>query len=153
MLPDGATLIGVNLLLDKTNISVMTGNRTAHSVLLSLANICMDICIKPSTHAFVLLALLPCPKFLVKDRPTCGVLESHVIHLCLDIITHPLKLTAHTGCMMADPSGFSCFCFTAFALYIVDTPKAALIAGIASKTSHLTMANYQKFGDPIRHEP
>jgi hypothetical protein len=130
----------------------MTGDRTAHPVLLSLANIHMDVRMKPSTHAFILLALLPCPKFLV-NKPTRGVLESRVIHSCLDIITHPLKLAARAGRMMADPSGFSRFCFTALASYIVDTPEAALIAGVAGKTSHLTMADYLKFGDPIRHEP
>lgn len=142
MLPDGATLLGVVLSSDKTNISVMTGDRTAHPVLLSLANIHMDVRMKPSAHAFVLLALLPCPKFLVKDRPTRGVLESRVIHLCLDIITQPIKLAAHAGRMMADPSGFSRFCFTALASYIVDTPEAALIASVGGKTSHLTMADY-----------
>jgi hypothetical protein len=152
MLPNGATLLGVNLSSDKTNISVMTGDRTAHPVLLSLANIHMDVRMKQSTPAFVLLALLPCPKFLV-SKSTRGVLESRVIHLCLDIITRPLKLAARAGRMMADPSGFSRFCFTGLASYIVDTPEAALIAGVAGKTSHLTMADYLKFGDPIRHEP
>jgi hypothetical protein len=152
MLPNGATLLGVTLSSDKTNISVMTGDRTAHPVLLSLANIHMDVRMKQSTPAFVLLALLPCPKFLV-SKSTRGVLESRVVHLCLDIITHPLKLAARAGRMMADPSGFSHFCFTTLASYIVDTPEAALIAGVAGKTSHLTMADYLKFGDPIRHEP
>ena len=131
----------------------MTGDRTAHPVLLSLANVHMDVRMKPNTHAFVLVALLPCPKFLVKERPTRGVLESRVVHLCLDIITRPLKLAAHAGRMMADPSGFSRFCFTALASYIVDTPEASLIAGVAGKTSHLTMADYRMFGDPIQHEP
>ena len=131
----------------------MAGDRTAHPVLLSLANIHMDIRMKPSTHAFVLLALLPCPKFLVKNKPTRGVLESRIFHLCLDVITRPLKLAAHAGRMMADPSGFSHFCFTMLASYIVDTPEAALIAGVAGKTSHLTMADYRKFGDPTRQEP
>lgn len=120
----------------------MTGDRTAHPVLLSLANIHMDVRMKPSTHAFVLLALLPCPKFLTQDKRIHGVLESRVVHLCLDIITQPLKLAARAGCMMADPSGFSCFCFTALASYIVDTPEAALIASVTGKTSHLTMADY-----------
>lgn len=92
MLPDGATLLGVVLSSDKTNISVMTGDQTTHPILLSLSNIHMDVRMKPSAHAFVLLALLPCPKFLVKDRPTCGVLESRVIHRCLDIITQHIKL-------------------------------------------------------------
>lgn len=131
----------------------MTGDRTAHPVLLSLANICMDVRMKPSAHAFVLLALLPCPKFLIKDKPTRGVLESRVVHLCVDIITQPLKLAARAGRMMADPSGFSRFCFTALASYIVDTPEAALIACVAGKTSHLTMADYRQFGDPTRCEP
>ena len=131
----------------------MTSNQTTHPVLLSLANIHMDVWMKSNTHAFVLLALLPCPKFLTKDRPTCGVLESHIVHLCLNIITHPLKLTAHAGRMMADPSGFSCFYFTALASYIVNTPEAALIAGAAGKTSHLTMADYQQFNDPTQQEP
>ena len=153
MLLDGATLLGVNLSSDKTNISAMTGDRTAHPILLSLANIRMDVRMKSSSHAFILVALLPCPKFLVKDWPTRGVLESCVIHLCLDIITQPLKLAARAGRMMADPSGFSRFCFTALASYIIDTPEAALIAGVAGKTSHLTMADYRNFGDPTRHEP
>ena len=131
----------------------MTGDRTAHPVLLSLANIPMDIRMKASNHAFVLIALLPCPKFLAKDRATRSVLESRTVHLCLDIITEPLKLAARAGRMMSDPRGYSRFCFTALASYIVDTPEAAMIACVAGKTSHLTMADYRKFGDPVRQEP
>ena len=151
-LPDGATLLGVNLSSDKTTISAMTGDRTAHPVLLSLANIHLDVRMKSNSHAFLLIALLPCPKFLNKHRPTRGVLESRVVHLCLDIVTKPLKLAARAGRMMADPSGFSRFCFTSLASYIVDTPEATLLAGVAGKTSHLTMADYRGFGDPTRNE-
>ena len=131
----------------------MTGDRIAHPVLLTLANIHMDVRMKASNHAFVLLALLPCPKFLTKDRPTRSVLENRVIHLCLDIVTDPLKLAARAGRMMSDPRSYSRFCFTALASYMVDTPEAAMIAGVAGKTSHLTMADYRKFGDPTRQEP
>lgn len=130
----------------------MTGDRTAHPVLLSLANIHMDVRMKASNHAFILLALLPCPKFIIKDRATRSVLESRVVHLCLDIITEPLKIAARAGRMMSDPCGYSRFCFTALAAYIVDTPEAALIACVTGKTSHLTMADYRKFGDPTRQE-
>lgn len=77
ILPDGATLLGVILSSDKTNISVMTGDRIAHPVLLSLANIRMDVRMKSSSHAFVLTALLPCPKFLIKIDPpaVCSKIE------------------------------------------------------------------------------
>ena len=131
----------------------MTGDRVAHPVLLSLANIRMDVRMKSSTHAFVLIALLPCPKFIVKDNGIRGTLENRVVHLCLDIITRPLKIAARIGRMMADPLGYSRFCFTGLASYIVDTPEAAMLACVAGKTSHLTMADYRTFGDPIRHEP
>jgi hypothetical protein len=113
----------------------------------------MGVRMKSSSHAFVLTALLPCPKFLAKDRAIRGALESRLIHLCLDIITHPLKLAARAGRMMADPRGYSRHCFTALASYIVDTPEAAMIACVAGKTSHLTMADYRSFGDPTRQEP
>ena len=41
-LPEGGTLLGVILSLDKTNISVMSDHRMAHPLLLSLANIASD---------------------------------------------------------------------------------------------------------------
>jgi hypothetical protein len=153
MLPDGATLLGIILSSDKTNISVMTGDRTAHPVLLSLSNIHTDVRMKSSNRAFLLVALLPCPKFITKDKKFRGVLENRVIHLCLDIITHPLKLAARAGRMMSDPRGYSRFCYPFLASYMVDTPEAAMLAGVAGKTSHLTMADYHGFGDAIRHEP
>jgi len=153
MLPEGATLLGAILSSDKTNISVMTGDRTAHPVLLSLANIRTDVRMKSSNHAFLLVALLPCPKFITKVKGFRGVLENRIIHLCLDIITNPLKLAARAGRMMADPRGYSRFCFPALASYMVDTPEATMLAGVMGKTSHLTMADYRKFGDPARQEP
>ena len=107
----------------------MTGDRVAHPVLLSLANICMDICMKSSNHAFILIALLPCPKFLDKDQAICSVLENRTIHLCLDIITHPLKLAARAGRMIVDPLGHSRFCFTALASYIVEPPQSLVSLG------------------------
>ena len=130
----------------------MTGDRTAHPVLLSLANIHANIRTKSSSNAFLLIALLPCPKFTAKDRAIRGVLENRLVHLCIDIITNPLKLAARAGRMMADPRGYSRFCFTALASYMVDTPEATMLACVAGKTSHLTMVDYRKFGDPVRQE-
>ena len=54
-LPQGATLLGVVLSDDKTNISVMSGNRMAHPLLISLANIDAHLRSKASAHAYLLL--------------------------------------------------------------------------------------------------
>lgn len=131
----------------------MTGNRSAHPLLISLANIFMDFRNKASNHLFLLLALLPIPRYTHPTKKLRGVLESRLFHYCLDIVLAPLKKAAEIGIMMSDPLGCLRFCFTPLAAYIVDTPESALISGVAGKTSSVTMAYYKQFGDDFRHEP
>lgn len=150
-LPEGATMLGTILSSDKTNISVMTGDRMAHPLLISLANISAGIRMKSSQHAFLLLALLPVPKFLEKRQEVRGVQGDRLIHACLDFVLAPLKAAAALGIMMTDPLGQSRFCFTPCAAYMVDTQEALMLAGVAGKTSHLTTASYREFGDAFRH--
>ncbi|KAI5985287.1 hypothetical protein EDD15DRAFT_2176081 [Pisolithus albus] len=96
-IPAGATLLGTILSLDKTTISVLTGDRVAHPLLISLANIKMATWLKLSSHAFLLTALLPVPKFVHKNKRMKGVLEARLIHQCLDIVLEPLKQAAKLG--------------------------------------------------------
>ena len=93
----------------------MTGGHVAHPLLISLANLFMDFRMKGSNHAFLLLALLPVPKFIHKDWPIRGVLESHMIHECLDFILQLLKKAAEVGIMMSDPAGSLRHVFTPLA--------------------------------------
>ena len=131
----------------------MTGNRVAHPLLISLANIAMDFRTKASNDLFLLLALLPIPRFIHSDKKIRGVLESRLFHYCLDIILEPLKIATQFGVLMEDPLGLLRVCFPPLAAYIVDTPESALVACIAGKTSSVTMASYKQFGDNYRHEP
>ena len=131
----------------------MTGNRMAHPLLISLANIKAEYRAKSSHHAFLLLALLPVPKFITSDKVLRGVLGNRLLHECLGFILEPLKIAARLGKMMSDPFGFRRYCFTPLAAYIVDTPEAAMLSGVGGKTSPVTMASYKQFGDSFRHEP
>lgn len=131
----------------------MTGDRMSHPLLISLANLNMDFRAKASHHAFVLLALLPVPKFLHKKKELRGVSENRMIHECLDFILQPLKTAASIGIMMSDPWGGLRHCFTPLAGYIMDFQEAIMIAGVMGKTSPVTVANYKQFGDSVRHEP
>ncbi|KAF8971462.1 hypothetical protein BDZ97DRAFT_1913940 [Flammula alnicola] len=152
-IPAGATVLGTILSSDKTMISAMTGDREAHPLLISLANLDMDFRMKASNHAFLLLALLPIPKFIHHTKRLRGVLADRVFHGCLDFVTKPLKIAAQIGIMMSDPLGDQRLCYTPLAGYIVDTPESTLIAAVAGKTSSVTMASYKQFGDSFRHEP
>ncbi|KAG1908717.1 uncharacterized protein F5891DRAFT_1124384 [Suillus fuscotomentosus] len=95
-LPEGATLLGTILSSDKTNISTMTGDRVAHPLLVSFANINMSTRLKTLSNSFVLTALLPVPKFIHKNKRMRGVLKDRLIHECLDI-------AACEGVMLSDP--------------------------------------------------
>lgn len=134
----------------------MTGDRMAHPLLISLANILASFRLKSSHEAFLLLALLPVPKFIHQNtftKRTHGLLGDRLTHECLDFILKPLKTCASIGIMMSDPLGNLRFVFTPCAAYMVDTQEAIMLSGVAGKTSHLTLANYKQFGDDFQHPP
>lgn len=129
----------------------MTGDRVAHPLLLTLANLPMDVRMKSSFHALPVIGLLPCPKFTSLKSPLHGVMENRLIHHCLDIICRPLKEASFRGAFMSDSLGRIRLCFTPVIAYIVDTPEAAVLAGVGGKTSHLTLASHKRFGDNFQH--
>ncbi|KAG1860226.1 hypothetical protein DFJ58DRAFT_840101 [Suillus subalutaceus] len=92
----------------------------------------MSTRLKTSSNSFVLTALLPMPKFLYKKK--------HMREL--------LNQPACEGIMLSDPIGHSHYCFTPLASYIIDTPKAMMLATVGSKTSLVIMAMFKQFGDP-----
>ena len=146
-LPDGATLLGVMLSSDKTNISALVGDRCTHPLLLGLANIRMSTRLKLSSDAFLLAALLPIPKFVHNNKRMCGLLSDRLLHECLDIVLEPLKQAARLGITMNDPLGNLRLCYTPLVSYIVDTPEACMLAAVGGKTSPVTIAMYKQFGD------
>jgi len=131
----------------------MTGNRMAHPLLISLANIRMDVRTKYSNNAFILCALLPVAQFIHKKSRMRGLLNDRLLHYSLDVVLEPLKIAARIGIMMSDPLGSRRFCFTPLAAYIADTQEAVILACVGGKTSPLTMATYKQFGDSFQHEP
>jgi len=144
---NGATLLGVILSSDKTNISVMTGNRMAHLLLISLANIDPDIHSKGSLHVHVLLALLPITSFLHLKTRIHSLLSNHLIHESLDFVLKPLKSATSIGIMMSDPIGSLCYCFTPLVAYIADTPEQTLLACVSPKASPISTATHKEFGE------
>jgi hypothetical protein len=129
----------------------MTGNRVAHPLLISLANIDMDFRMKALNYCFLLCALLPIAKFKIKNKAIRGVLERRLYHEFLDFVLFPLKQAARVGIMLSDAFGKRRWCFTPLASHIVDTPESQLSAGVAANASPITTATYKQFGDSFRH--
>ena len=128
----------------------MTRNHVAHPLLISLADIIMDFQTKSSHHAFMLLTILPVPKFLHKNRRIHGVLKNCLTHKCINFVMEPLKIATEIGIMMLDPLGWCRYCFTPLTAAIVDTPEALMYAGISPRASPVTMATYKQFSEMPR---
>ncbi|TFK70651.1 hypothetical protein BDN72DRAFT_896229 [Pluteus cervinus] len=152
-IPNDSTLLGIVLSSDKTQLTAMTGGRSAYPLLISLANLDFDFRNKASNNAFLLLALLPIPKFVEARTELHGVLISRLIHRAFDIAVKPLKIAAEIGIMLSDAFGRSRYCFTPLVADIVDYPEAQLMACVSGGTSPVTLAIQKEFGDSTRHPP
>ncbi|KAI6043167.1 hypothetical protein EDC04DRAFT_2600357 [Pisolithus marmoratus] len=92
---------------------------------------------KASSHAFLLLALMPIPQFIHPVPRMCGVFEECLFHQCLDIVLEPLKVAACFSRMMSNPVGNLWYCFTYLVSYIIDTPEACMLACHALSATEL----------------
>ncbi|KIJ14128.1 hypothetical protein PAXINDRAFT_79800 [Paxillus involutus ATCC 200175] len=126
-LPDGATLLGAILSLDKTNITNMCGGRVAHLLLIGLDNISSVIRNKASSNAFLLTALLSIVEFIHPVKRMQTLLADRLYHNSVAFVVEPLKIAARIGIMLSDPAGNSRYCFTPLASCIVDTLEACTI--------------------------
>ena len=64
ILPPGHGFIGVISASNKTPLTMGSGNKKMHPLLLSIANIHAGVCMKATSQAYALVAYLPIPKFL-----------------------------------------------------------------------------------------
>ena len=119
-------LLGITLSSDKTNISIMSGNRMAHPLLISLANIDVDIRSKGSLHTHLLLALLPVTSFIHKKSWVHSLLSNRLFHKCLDIVLGRLKVAAAIRIMMSDPVDNLRYCYTPLSWVHYRHPRAKL---------------------------
>lgn len=129
----------------------MSGNRMAHPLLISLANINPNVRSKGSLDAYVLLALLPVPSFIHKKSRVRGLLADRLFHQCLDIVLRPLKIAATVGIMMSDPIGNLRYFYTPLVAYIADTPEQSLLSCTSIAASPVSIATSKQFGDNTIH--
>ena len=149
-LPQGSALCGIVLSSDKTNISVMTGNRVGYPLLMSLGNYDEEYRMKATNHAYQLIALLPVVKFIHSNQRVTTMLSDRLYHDCLAHVVAPLKKAAEIGVLLSDPLGYVRRFYTPLAANVVDTPESKLSAGVAANASSVTTAMTKDWGSSER---
>ncbi|KAF7969079.1 hypothetical protein HWV62_28378 [Athelia sp. TMB] len=146
-LPEGHGMIGVMGASDKTPLTVGTGNREMHPVLLSIANIHPGVRMKATSHSFVLAGYLPIPKFKGVSAAVHAALVAQVYHASLSVIVKDLRIAERDGAEMADPNGDIRINHTPLASWISDLPEMHTISCTLHNHSPTSLAELHEFGE------
>lgn len=128
-LPDGATVIPVILSTDKTQLSTLSGGKTAYPVYMTIGNINKDIRRKPSYHAQALVGYLPTTAFgdtHISDT-AARLARMRLFHHAMGIIFEPLKLLVKAGIELTSADGAVRRGHPILSSYPSDYPEQALV--------------------------
>lgn len=149
-------MLGIIIASDKTPLTVGTGNKEMHPLLISLANIDAGVRMKATSHSFVVAGYLPIPKFQDVSREVQSILDARCFHICLDIVFRRLKEAElrdgpQSGVPLCDPNGQIRQCHTPLVSAIADLPEQRLLSCVASNQSPRSLAVQHQFGDGIKY--
>lgn len=130
---------------DKTPLTMGSGNKEMHPLLLSLANIHANIRIKATSHAFALTTYLPIPKFLKVSPAVHSVLSACVFHFTISIVVKNLKVAEKEGIPMLDPNGVLRLVHTPLVSWIADLPEQHVISCSSLKYYLISTASAEQF--------
>ena len=130
----------------------MTGDEEMHPLFLTIANINSDVQMKATSHSWACITYTPTSEFIVHPDYK-SVLKAHVWHHCLDIVCAGLKIAAHTGTFMSDPSSLTQYCFMPLVAYIADLPEQLMIACVSKSVSPISLTEQSQFGDGNQYPP
>ena len=134
-------------------LTMGTGNKEMHPLLISIANIHAGTHMKATSHAYVLVAYLPIPKFHNVSPAVQAVLSAHIFHRAVLLVMQNLKMACKNGEVMSDPNGHLCVVHTPLVAWIADYPEQLLIACTSSRNSLIFTATAEQFGDPTPAPP
>lgn len=146
----------VILASDKTNLTVLRGDKTAWPVYLTIGNINKDVRRKPSAHAFVLLGYIPVAKFACFTDTERSEALYRFFHTCMAKILEPLVRAGTEGLDMACADGFLRRIFPILAAYIADHPEQCLITCCKENRCPRCTVSWTERGDfadrPMRNQ-
>ncbi|KAG9092286.1 hypothetical protein FRC06_000164, partial [Ceratobasidium sp. 370] len=162
VLQAGTTLGAVVLMSDATQLSMFSGDVSAHGVYMSLANIDKSVRADLSRNAWLLVGIILKSNWektlaslpgLSQERRTSlvNLLNRRLFHRCMEIITRPLRKTKPHEAI--DPAGNIRLVQYELAVYAADLQEQCVAAGLTYNVCPHCEANGQRLGDCHSHPP
>ncbi|KAG9074571.1 hypothetical protein FRC06_010602, partial [Ceratobasidium sp. 370] len=156
LLQPGTTLGAVILMSDATQLSMFSGDVSAHGVYMSLANIDKELRADISEGAWLLVGIIPKSNWdktlsalpgLSQDRRASLVtlLNRRLFHRCMEVITRPLRRTQPHEAL--DPAGNTRLVQYEFSIYGADLQEQCDAAGITRNACPHSRAKGKTLGD------
>ncbi|KAG8898353.1 hypothetical protein FRB99_007493 [Tulasnella sp. 403] len=133
-LPTGATVAPIILASDKTQLSVLSGDKTAWPVYLTLGKISKHIRRQPSKRATVLLGYLPVAKLGCWSSNKRREIRQDLFHSCMRQMLESLIEAGNTGVEMACADNYVRHVFPILSAYMADFPEQCLVG--CTKENH-----------------
>ncbi|KAI6035797.1 hypothetical protein EDC04DRAFT_2868770 [Pisolithus marmoratus] len=135
----GAVVAPVILSLDKTSLSVFSGDKKAWPIYLTIGNISKDMRCQVSAHATVLVGYLPVLRLECFQKKTHSLAGHWLFHHAMSLVLQPLINAGHHGREMV--------LHPILAAYIADFPKQCLVACNKENCCPCCLVKSDKHGD------
>jgi hypothetical protein len=114
---------------DKTQLSVLSGNKKAWPVYLSIGNISKSVRRRPSQRAMLLVGYIPVTDLrCIKGKEARKRKSWELFHACMAEITAPLRAASTRGEEMVCADGSVRRVYPILAAYVADFPEQCLVA-------------------------
>jgi hypothetical protein len=137
---------------DKAHLTVLSGNKKAWPVYLSIGNIKSRVRNKLNSGAWVTIAHIPIVEF-ENDTNIRTTLQSRFFHQCMRIVIDSLIDAGKDGVHLTDAKGHVRNCFPRLAAYIADYPEQILVNVAALNNSPTSIAGYEELDNPTPLPP
>jgi hypothetical protein len=149
LLPEGATVVLMIIVSDKTKLSVFSSDKQVWPVYLTTGNALKELCQQASQGATVLLGYLPVLKLECFSEAARALQGQQLYHDCMAVIFELTIAPGTNGIPILCSDGWNCLAFPILVADVADYPEQCLVACCKQNQCPTCLVDLNKQGNNI----